>query len=273
MQKLANTKIFLRETKTKYLVDGINKINSFNLFKIFSLGSIFWIAFTKHETIKAAEEIDANSMSYFKILYHALLKHYNLSNFEYNSNKITWYGVDISEMFNELSIMLHKDLDVKTSLDTSILPKVVDVFFSKGITLLYAIRDVNSLFKTINSGRLSIFDYSFSLKHNEDITIGSGKTVRYLFLNDFINELNNNNTKLFLVKKANSKFIEDHNRLWLDCVYGEIDLVKNFVKEEIKIRNNIYNQMSVYPNSNRFLNKENISEWVTIEDYINTLNK
>ncbi len=62
------------ETKTKYLVDGINKINSFNLFKIFSLGSIFWIAFTKHETIKAAEEIDANSMSYFKILYHALLK-------------------------------------------------------------------------------------------------------------------------------------------------------------------------------------------------------
>jgi glutamate-1-semialdehyde 2,1-aminomutase len=62
------------ETKTKYLVDGINKINSFNLFKIFSLGSIFWIAFTKHETVKAAEEIDAKSMSYFKILYHALLE-------------------------------------------------------------------------------------------------------------------------------------------------------------------------------------------------------
>ena len=62
------------ETKTKYLVDGINKINSFNLFKIFSLGSIFWIAFTKHETVKAAEEIDSNSMSYFKILYHALLE-------------------------------------------------------------------------------------------------------------------------------------------------------------------------------------------------------
>ena len=62
------------ETKTKYLVDGINKINSFNLFKIFSLGSIFWIAFTKHETVKAAEEIDANSMRYFKILYHALLE-------------------------------------------------------------------------------------------------------------------------------------------------------------------------------------------------------
>ena len=62
------------EAKTKYLVDGINKINSFNLFKIFSLGSIFWIAFTKHETVKAAEEIDSNSMSYFKILYHALLE-------------------------------------------------------------------------------------------------------------------------------------------------------------------------------------------------------
>lgn len=62
------------ETKTNYLVDGINKINPFNLFKIFSVGSIFWIAFTKHETVKAAEEIDSNSMSYFKILYHALLE-------------------------------------------------------------------------------------------------------------------------------------------------------------------------------------------------------
>lgn len=62
------------EIKTKYLVDGINKINPFKLFKLFSLGSIFWIAFTEKETINNADEIDANSMSYFKTLYHALLE-------------------------------------------------------------------------------------------------------------------------------------------------------------------------------------------------------
>lgn len=62
------------EKKTKYLVEGINKINPFKLFKLFHLGSIFWIAFTEKESITNAEDIDPNSMSYFKILYHALLE-------------------------------------------------------------------------------------------------------------------------------------------------------------------------------------------------------
>jgi len=62
------------EKKTNYLVERINKINPFQLFKLFNLGSIFWIAFTEKEKINNAEEIDANSMSYFKTLYHALLE-------------------------------------------------------------------------------------------------------------------------------------------------------------------------------------------------------
>lgn len=62
------------ETKTNYLVAGINKINPFKLFKLFSLGSIFWIAFTEKETISNADDIEANSMVYFKTLYHSLLE-------------------------------------------------------------------------------------------------------------------------------------------------------------------------------------------------------
>ncbi|WP_317899750.1 glutamate-1-semialdehyde 2,1-aminomutase [Aurantibacillus circumpalustris] len=62
------------EKKTKYLVEGINKINPFKLFKLFHLGSIFWIAFTEKEKISNADDIDANSMSYFKTLYHSLLE-------------------------------------------------------------------------------------------------------------------------------------------------------------------------------------------------------
>jgi glutamate-1-semialdehyde 2,1-aminomutase len=38
-----------------------------------SVGSIFWIAFSKN-TIHSAEEIDAGSMRYFKVLHHELLK-------------------------------------------------------------------------------------------------------------------------------------------------------------------------------------------------------
>lgn len=62
------------EKKTQYLINGINKVNPFKLFKLFNLGSIFWIAFTEKESIVNAEDIDANSMAYFKTLYHALLE-------------------------------------------------------------------------------------------------------------------------------------------------------------------------------------------------------
>jgi glutamate-1-semialdehyde 2,1-aminomutase len=43
-------------------------------FKIFSIGSIFWIAFTTKEKIQSAEEIDSDSMKYFKLLHHDLLE-------------------------------------------------------------------------------------------------------------------------------------------------------------------------------------------------------
>lgn len=62
------------ETKTNYLVEGINKINPFPLFKMVKLGSIFWIAFSTKTSINNADEIDADSMKYFKVLHHALLE-------------------------------------------------------------------------------------------------------------------------------------------------------------------------------------------------------
>lgn len=61
------------EEKTKMLVHGLSEIHTDN-FKVFSIGSIFWLAFTERHHIKAAEEIDAESMAYFKKLFHQLLE-------------------------------------------------------------------------------------------------------------------------------------------------------------------------------------------------------
>ncbi len=61
------------EQKTQTLISGLSRNNKFN-FKIFSVGSIFWLAFTDKQTITCAEDIDADSMKHFKILYHSLLK-------------------------------------------------------------------------------------------------------------------------------------------------------------------------------------------------------
>jgi glutamate-1-semialdehyde 2,1-aminomutase len=64
------------ETKTSQLISGLSSLNqkpgTGNL-KLFSIGSIFWIAFTNKQKIQSAEEIDGESMKYFRELYHPLL--------------------------------------------------------------------------------------------------------------------------------------------------------------------------------------------------------
>lgn len=60
------------EKKTQALVSGLAEIKKDN-FKVFTVGSIFWLAFTEKEKIQTAEEIDADSMSYFRTLFHHLL--------------------------------------------------------------------------------------------------------------------------------------------------------------------------------------------------------
>lgn len=71
------------ERKTKFLIDSIFKnlkshvtqsgVEGPNL-KIYSVGSIFWLAFTDKEVVRSAEEIDADSMKYFRVLHKELLE-------------------------------------------------------------------------------------------------------------------------------------------------------------------------------------------------------
>jgi glutamate-1-semialdehyde 2,1-aminomutase len=42
-------------------------------FEIFTIGSIFWLAFSKKESIRSADEIDGATMTDFKKLYSILL--------------------------------------------------------------------------------------------------------------------------------------------------------------------------------------------------------
>ena len=64
------------EKKTK---DFSNKINAFvesknYPFRVFNIASIFWFAFTIKDKIVSADDIDSDSMKYFKLLHHDLLE-------------------------------------------------------------------------------------------------------------------------------------------------------------------------------------------------------
>lgn len=62
--------------KTLNFLEGINQhiLQKGHKVKIFSIGSIFWMAFTEAEKIQRADEIDPDSMKYFKLLHRNLLE-------------------------------------------------------------------------------------------------------------------------------------------------------------------------------------------------------
>lgn len=64
------------EKKTLAFTDALNSFaKSKNYrFKVFSIGSIFWFAFTDLEHVRDANQIESESMSFFKILHRELLE-------------------------------------------------------------------------------------------------------------------------------------------------------------------------------------------------------
>lgn len=64
------------EANTNILTDKIREFVEHRGYpvKVFQIGSIFWIAFTEQEAIRSAEEIDADSMKYFKEMHGYLLE-------------------------------------------------------------------------------------------------------------------------------------------------------------------------------------------------------
>ena len=182
---------------------------------------------------------------------------------------VAWYGVDISEMFNELSVLMHQDYTVNTMTDPVDLPDQLDVFFSKGVTLLYAVRDLNQLFETLETGRIAVFDYSFTVSDSEDTTIGSGKTVRYLNLAAFLEKLKTKDRILY-VKTQTSRFDSKTGRVWLDCVYAEPSLVEAFAALDTRVRRDFSNKLSGIKQVDRFVNNDREPEWVPVQHFLET---
>lgn len=63
------------ESKTEFLIKQIlDNVSNKSKLSIYSKGSIFWVAFTDNQAIRSAEEIDGESMKYFRVLHKELLE-------------------------------------------------------------------------------------------------------------------------------------------------------------------------------------------------------
>jgi len=204
--------------------------------------------------------------------YQELLKHTGVDIPNIDFKKMSWYGVDISQFFNKLAVLMHEKYNVKTMDELSMLPPQADVFFSKGVTLLYAVRNASQLIEILEKGRLCIFDYSFSLGDNQEVTIGSGKLVKYLDYKDFDVLLKQSNKKAY-VRKNKSYYTEETNSVFLDMIFAEEPFCNEFISMDVTMRNALQEKLVSPRASECFLDlaEGEKTEWVPLDSFIDSI--
>lgn len=163
--------------------------------------------------------------------------------------KIDWYGIDISDFMNELAKISYPKykLHLMNSLDEMNIK--TDVFFAKGISLLYAIRKPDEFKKIVDNNTICLFDYSFALKKRQTTTIGSGVEVEYLTLKECLPVLKNG--KEIYINTVNHDF-SGKDRRFFDMVIAEKPIIDKFIKLIKQINNNEYFDIGMdwYPINN-----------------------
>lgn len=146
---------------------------------------------------------------------------------------VDWFGVDISEFFNFMAEKMHEGYKVKTSTSLVETSKNYDVFFAKGITLLYAINSADELFKLISKAKVSVFDYSVSLTEQVDSYIGTGKPVRFLSkveFDSFYQMVRASGKEIWV--RGNSKPDYKINRLYIEGIIATDSIAQDFIEKQ-----------------------------------------
>lgn len=148
---------------------------------------------------------------------------------ELNIKDILYFGVDNSAMMNAVASYLHKDYKLALFKENVIIP--CDLFFAKGVSLLYAFEEEQLFCDILKKSRIAIFDYTFSLRDSpiKDF-IGSGKQVTYLNLNTCKKLLETSNKKLVL-QPSDRKYKIPEDRALYECIYGDEEIVDTYIKE------------------------------------------
>jgi len=183
--------------------------------------------------------------------------------------KVRWRGVDISDFFNRLAVLMHAGYDVETSDSVQKAELAADVFFAKGVTLLYAIREPSQLCDTLNYGKLSLFDYSFAMDGSQDMTLGTGKQIVYLAYDDCKKHLEESGKQLY-VRRSRSNYDASNNRIFIDGVYGDEWNCRKYIELDTLIRTAVEAQNAAGGYSTVLFNNSSfgVSDWAHLSDYV-----
>ena len=156
---------------------------------------------------------------------------------------ITYSGEEISYLLSEIALKLHSNYKVEYSLRHDELTND-SLFFSKGVTLLYALKSIKTFYDYISKPKISVFDYNFSLREKRTKILGTGKKINYLPLDKF-KEYALHKGNALLIRKSDIQYDPRNKLLRCNCLYGNKYLLESFLKDLDDYINQLKN---IHPN-------------------------
>lgn len=148
-----------------------------------------------------------------------------------NVKEISFKGIDNSRWMNAAALYTHEQYDVKLWESTEESGNVqCDLFFAKGVSLMYVYQDEETMCDAIKNSKIAIFDYTFSLGDKIQDFVGTGLPVSYLSL-DKCKKLLEAEGKVFIMKPYVIKDYH-HNpkeKVTYDCIYGDKEIVEKYI--------------------------------------------
>jgi hypothetical protein len=212
---------FLKSRKLIYLSKNLhhkkdirfNLINSILLKS--SLNNFYEFGFTLYEKIY-----------YFEFFFKFL-------NYKIKLKNIEFFGNDISKKFIFFCKNFYNSKKFKIKLYLNFNKKIIKnkVFFSKGISLLYSKNNLDILRIAIQRSSCGFFDFSINLKGKYVKQLDTGYKMHYPSFEDFINIINFNKKKSFLIRNIK----KNNNLVYFEMVYGKKHIIEKFNNEFIKL--------------------------------------
>lgn len=161
------------------------------------------------------------------------LEYLNKKYSDLNIKDIEFFGVDNSKWMNAAAKYTHEQYNIKLweSVKDADVVKC-DLFFAKGVSLMYAFEDEESMCNVLKNSRIAIFDYTFSLGEKIQDFVGTGLPVTFLSL-DKCKKLLEDDGKVLIMKPYIIKnyYHNPKEKVTYDCIYGSRDIVDKYLKE------------------------------------------
>jgi hypothetical protein len=147
---------------------------------------------------------------------------------ELDTRTVLWCGVDNSHFMNAMAQYTHEDYDLRLS--ETVAPVRCDLFFAKGVSLLYSIHTEELFADVLTQSRVAVFDYTFTRSSRIHDVVGTGLPVTYLNLDGCKQRLVRDGKRLILTPYTLRTYHPSPDKVTFECIYGDLDVIDRYVE-------------------------------------------